>query len=111
MYYIYHIPKKKIGVTSNPKIRVEKIQGYKPREYEILLKTEDIDEASKKEIELQKQYGYKIDTRLYKNLKFNKKIYGISMLIEQALPCFKQWFGFIPAVDESLIKKLNKKIK
>ena len=74
MYYIYHIPKKKIGVTSNPKIRVEKIQCYKPREYEILLKTEDIDEASKKEIELQKQYGYKIDTRLYKNLKFNKKM-------------------------------------
>ena len=74
MYYIYHIPKKKIGVTSNPKIRVEKIQGYKPREYEILLETEDIDEVSKKEIELQKQYGYKIDTRLYKNLKFNKKM-------------------------------------
>ena len=74
MYYIYHIPKKKIGVTSNPKIRVEKIQGYKPREYEILLETEDIDEVSKKEIELQKQYGYKIDTQLYKNLKFNKKM-------------------------------------
>ena len=33
------------------------------------------------------------------------------MLIEQALPCFKQWFDFIPIVDESLIKKLHKKIK
>ena len=33
------------------------------------------------------------------------------MLIEQALPCFKQWFGFVPIVDEVLIKKLNKKIK
>ena len=46
-----------------------------------------------------------------KKFKFNKKIYGISMLVEQALPCFKQWFGFVPDVDEVLIKKLHKKIK
>ena len=48
------------------------------------------------------------ETNFLKEFKFNKKIYGISMLIEQALPCFKQWFGFFPAVDETLIKKLNK---
>ena len=46
-----------------------------------------------------------------KEFKFNKKIYGISMLVEQALPCFNQWFGFVPVVDKSLIKKLYKKIK
>ena len=51
------------------------------------------------------------ETLFLKEFKFNKKIYGISMLIEQALPCFKQWFGFIPVVDEVLIKKLYKKIK
>ena len=51
------------------------------------------------------------ETPFLKELKFNKKISGISMLIEQALPCFKQWFGFIPVVDESLIKKIHKKIK
>ena len=51
------------------------------------------------------------ETPFLKELKFNKKIYGISMLIEQALPCFKQWFGFVPVVDEALIKKLHKKIK
>ena len=51
------------------------------------------------------------ETSFLKEFKFNKKIYGISMLIEQALPCFKQWFGFVPAVDESLIKKIYKKIK
>lgn len=72
MYYIYHIPGEKIGVTSNPKIRVEKIQGYKPNEYEILLETKSIDEASEKEILLQKEYNYKVDTTLYKNLKFNR---------------------------------------
>ena len=51
------------------------------------------------------------ETSFLKGFTFNKKIYGISMLIEQALPCFKQWFGFSPDVDEVLIKKLHKKIK
>ena len=51
------------------------------------------------------------ETPFLKEFKFNKKIYGISMLIEQALPCFKQWFGFVPIIDEALIKKINKKIK
>ena len=51
------------------------------------------------------------ETAFLKKFKLNKKIYGISMLIEQALPCFKQWFGFVPVVDDALIKKLNKKIK
>jgi shikimate dehydrogenase len=51
------------------------------------------------------------ETFFLKEFKFNKKIYGISMLIEQALPCFKQWFGFVPVVDDGLIKKLHNKIK
>ena len=51
------------------------------------------------------------ETSFLKEFKLNKKIYGISMLIEQALPCFKQWFGFLPDVDKVLIKKLNTKIK
>ena len=51
------------------------------------------------------------ETSFLKEFKINKKIYGISMLIEQALPCFKQWFGFIPLVDVALVKKLHKKIK
>ena len=51
------------------------------------------------------------ETSFLKEFKFNKKIYGISMLIEQALSCFKQWFGFVPVVDEDLIKKLHRKIK
>lgn len=72
MYYIYHIPGKKIGVSSNPELRVEKIQGYDKSEYEILMSTEDIEEVSKKEIEYQIKYGYKIDRQLYKNLTFNK---------------------------------------
>ncbi len=68
MYYIYHIPGKKIGVTRNLNNRVTLTQGYKPGEYEVLDQSDDIDYISNKEIELQKSYGYKIDTKLYKNL-------------------------------------------
>lgn len=72
MYYLYHIPGKKIGVTTDPRMRVEKQQGYKPNQYEILLTTEDVDEVSEKEIELQKRYNYPVDRKLYKNLKIDK---------------------------------------
>ncbi|MDB4860215.1 shikimate dehydrogenase [Alphaproteobacteria bacterium] len=51
------------------------------------------------------------ETHFLKEFKSNKKIYGISMLVEQALPSFKQWFGFVPDVDDVLIKKLYHKIK
>ena len=51
------------------------------------------------------------ETSFLKEFKVNKKIYGISMLIEQALLCFKLWFGFVPVVDRALINKLNRKIK
>lgn len=75
MYYIYHIPGKKVGVTRNLDNRVTLAQGYKPDEYEVLDSSDDIDYISQKEIELQKSYGYKVDRSLYKNLfKSNMKI-------------------------------------
>jgi len=74
MYYLYHIPGKKIGVTSNLNTRVTLIQGYKEGEYEVLDSSDDIDYISDKEIELQKSYGYKVDIRKYNQLikKSNK---------------------------------------
>ena len=51
------------------------------------------------------------ETVFLRNFKENKKVYGISMLIEQAIPCFYNWFGFRPKVDRSLIKKINSEIK
>ena len=68
MYYLYHIPGKKIGVTRDLNNRVTLIQGYKPGEYEVLDQSDDIDYISDKEIELQKSYGYKVDRKKYKNL-------------------------------------------
>jgi NTP pyrophosphatase (non-canonical NTP hydrolase) len=74
MYYIYHIPGKKVGVTRNLKDRVTTQQGYAVTEYEVLDSSTDIDYISKREIELQQSYDYKIDRKLYKNLFNNMKI-------------------------------------
>ena len=68
MYYLYHIPGKKIGVTRDLNTRVTLIQGYKENEYEVLEQSNDIDYISDREIELQKSYGYKVDRQSYKNL-------------------------------------------
>ena len=72
-YYLYHIPGKKIGVTRDLNKRVTQVQGYKSGEYEVLESSTDIDYISKKELELQKSYGYRKDHKLYKNL-FKMKI-------------------------------------
>ncbi len=59
MYYIYHIKGIKIGCTNNIQRRMKQ-QGFV--EYEILEEHEDMETASKREKELQKQYGYRIDS-------------------------------------------------
>jgi len=68
-YHIYHIPGRKIGVTQNLEARVHTQQGYGPDEYEVLATSDDIDAISELELQLQKEYGYKVDRELYKNLK------------------------------------------
>tara|TARA_Y100001937_G_scaffold85978_1_gene116323 strand:- start:45 stop:836 length:792 start_codon:yes stop_codon:yes gene_type:complete len=73
-YYIYHIPGKKIGVTCDLNNRVTVQQGYDSSEYDILESSDDIDYISSKEIELQREYGYKVDMVPYKNLKPKTKM-------------------------------------
>jgi hypothetical protein len=55
MYYIYHIKGVKIGCTKHLNRRMRE-QGFV--DYEILEIHNDIDVASKREIELQNQFGY-----------------------------------------------------
>ena len=73
-YYLYHIPGKKVGVTTNLEERVHKQQGYYPGEYEIIETSKDIDFISIGERIMQKCYGYKIDEVLYSELKFNNNM-------------------------------------
>jgi len=72
MYYLYHIPGKKVGVTTNLEDRVHKQQGYYPGEYEVIEQSEDIDFISEGERIMQKFYKYRVDDVLYSELKFNK---------------------------------------
>ncbi len=51
------------------------------------------------------------ETSFLKKFPNNKKIYGISMLLEQAVPCFKLWFGFSPKIDKKLLTALDRKTK
>jgi len=78
MYYLYHIPGKKIGVTRDLNSRVTRQQGYSADEYEVLLTSDDIDYISDKEIELQKSYGYKVDRHKYNFLTKLNKIMNIN---------------------------------
>ncbi len=80
MYSIYHIPGVKIGCSKRVKDRVKE-QGYS--EYEVLETHTDIDTASLREKELQKEYGYDIDYTNYKQvLEFAKA--GNKLAIEAA---------------------------
>jgi NTP pyrophosphatase (non-canonical NTP hydrolase) len=68
MYYMYHIPGKKIGVTTNIAKRVIEQQGYKIGEFDIMYSSDNIEFISNLEIEAQKEYGYKVDRQSYKQL-------------------------------------------
>jgi len=70
-YILYHIPGKKIGCTTDLYNRVTEQQGYEPGEYEVIEKSNDIDYISKRELQLQEEYGYRIDRVPYNKLNNN----------------------------------------
>jgi len=87
-YYLYHIPGKKVGVTTNLEERVHKQQGYYPGEYEIIETSDDIDFISEGEIIMQKHYGYKVDEIPYNKLKFNNMKMNINVTEQTTtFPC------------------------
>lgn len=65
MYYIYHIEGVKIGCSKNPERRVKEQHATN---WSILETHDDINTASKRELELQKQYGYRVDDADYANM-------------------------------------------
>ena len=86
MYYLYHIPGEKIGVTTNLEDRVERQQGCYPHEYEVIMSTTDIDLISEKERQLQEAYGYKVDMKLYSKLKCNQMKINVTEMTT-TFPC------------------------
>jgi len=88
MYYLYHIPGKKIGITTNLKSRVEDQQGYTEDEYDIVLETDDINIASEAEISLQKAFGYRVDMIPYNKLNCNKNKLNMKVNITEQTTTF-----------------------
>jgi len=88
VYYIYHIPGKKIGVTTNLKNRVEDQQGYGPGEYEILARRHNISEAAKYEAMYQRMYGYPVDIVPYDKLNCNKNKLNMNINITEQTTTF-----------------------
>ena len=70
-YYIYHINGIKIGCSKHPQRRVKE-QGF--NSYDILEEHDNINIASIRERELQKQYGYRVDDCDYNNIIVAQKI-------------------------------------
>ena len=87
-YYLYHIPGKKVGVTTDLKRRVEDQQGYGPGEYEIIESSDDIDFISEGEIIMQKAFGYKVDQIPYNKLNCNKNKLNMNVNITEQTTTF-----------------------
>ena len=88
IYYIYHIPGKKIGVTRDLNKRVTEQQGYEPHEYEIIGRYTDINRAAEKELYYQRIHGYRVDETPYNELKFNKKENEMNINVTEATTTF-----------------------
>ena len=87
-YYLYHIPGKKIGVTRDLKYRVKEQQGYNTDEYDVVMKSDNINYISEQELYLQKLYGYRVDEVPYNKLKFNNTDMNINITEQTTtFPC------------------------
>ena len=87
-YYLYHIPGKKVGVTTDLKRRVEDQQGYGPGEYEVIESSDDIAFISEGEIIMQKAFGYKVDQIPYNKLNCNKNKLNMNINITEQTTTF-----------------------
>jgi len=90
IYYLYHIPGKKIGVTNDVEGRVVRQQGYDWDEFDILAMDEDISHISELELELQQKMGYRVDEKLYKDLfnNNNKQLNNMKINVTEATTTF-----------------------
>ena len=107
MYFVYHIPKVKIGMTHDLGTRVFEKQGYDPSEVQILYATRSMEEASELEIVYQKSFGYKVDRISYKDLMETKEPKSFKINVTDMTTTFPVWkFD----VRKYLTKNLNKVI-
>jgi len=104
MYYIYHIPNVKIGCTHN---LIERFAGRRHIQYEVLETYNDIKIASQREIELQIQYGYKVDNTPYKTIVEKNKNLNQRNKISQSLKGRKRTWNTHSAETARKISESN----
>ena len=116
---IFNRTRRKIRFEKKTKytINLDQIKKYLPSAT-LIINTTPLNPLNKEEIQLIKKKTTISDivytpknTNFLKKFHKNEKIYGISMLIEQAIISFELWFGFKPKIDEKLTKLLDKKTK
>ena len=118
--------KKKINVFLKQK---KKIKGYNislinkyAKNFDLLINASTTSEVKNLKINLtklnKKSIVSDINYRPHKTnliklaLKLKLRVnYGIYMLVFQALPAFKHWFGFSPKITSGLLAKIKKEMK
>ena len=68
--------------------RVTVQQGYEPGEYEVLDSSDDILYISERELELQDEYGYKVDIVPYNKLSVNEKLNNMKINVTEQTTTF-----------------------
>lgn len=86
MYYVYHIFDGKVGLTKNPEQRVEKEQGCRKDEYEIVEVVDKLRDALKAEQAWNESLGYKKTPEWHPDIKKMKDTYsynsGVSITLD-----------------------------
>ena len=108
MYFVYHIPKVKVGMTHDLGSRVFEKQGYDPSEVQILYVTRSMEEASELEIAYQKSLGYKVDRMSYKDLMGTKKSKSFKINVTDMTTTFPVWkFDIKQYLNKNLDEIIN----
>jgi shikimate dehydrogenase len=113
--HIFNRTFQKLNSITNKKIKVHKISEINNfiKSSNLIINTTPVNVFNKLNTTKDLSSNTTISDIVYNPLQTNflkyfnnpkNKIYGISMLIYQAIPCFEKWFDIKPTVDEGLLK-------
>ena len=118
LIYIFNRSKEKLKKVINNKT-IKKINIYDVPKIidmcDLIINTTPIDPLKNLPLKKRKYNTHAFDlvyqpkeTSFLSHFSKDKRIYGVSMLVYQAVPCFSEWFGVIPTIDKGLFDFLKK---